>query len=101
MRAVPVVPVVHRDYDGHMIKSLRESKAKLSELVERASHGEDVLITVRGKVKAKLTRAGTAGEAPARAKWIGELRALQKLQGKRKPRMTVEQVLDEIREDRI
>lgn len=35
-----------------MTKTLRESKAKLSELVEVASRGEDVLITVRGKVKA-------------------------------------------------
>jgi prevent-host-death family protein len=37
-----------------MVTTLRESKAKLSELVERASKGEDILITVRGKVKAKL-----------------------------------------------
>ena len=44
-----------------MIKTLRESKAKLSELVEQASRGEDVLITVRGKVKARLTRAEKAG----------------------------------------
>ncbi len=40
-----------------MVRTLRESKARLSELVERASQGEDVLITVRGKVKARLTKA--------------------------------------------
>lgn len=45
------------DYVGLMMKSLRESKAKLSELVERAYRGEDIVITVRGRVKARLTRA--------------------------------------------
>ncbi len=37
-----------------MIASLRDSKAHLSALVERASHGEEVIITVRGKPKACL-----------------------------------------------
>ncbi len=36
------------DYHGHMIRTLRESKARLSELVELASRGQDVLISVRG-----------------------------------------------------
>jgi antitoxin (DNA-binding transcriptional repressor) of toxin-antitoxin stability system len=31
-----------------MIATLRESKARLSEFVQLASRGEDVLITVRG-----------------------------------------------------
>jgi prevent-host-death family protein len=42
------------DYISHMIKTLRESKATLSALVERASHGEEIIITVRGKPKARL-----------------------------------------------
>jgi antitoxin (DNA-binding transcriptional repressor) of toxin-antitoxin stability system len=33
------------------------SKAELSELVELASRGEEAPISVRGKVKARLTRA--------------------------------------------
>ena len=37
-----------------MIKTLRESKAKLSALVERAAQGEEIIITVRGKPKARL-----------------------------------------------
>lgn len=40
-----------------MVRNLRESKAKLSELVELASQGQEVLITVRGRVKARLTPA--------------------------------------------
>lgn len=57
-----------------MIKTLKESKAKLSELVERASRGEDVLITVRGRVKARLTRAPAAvhvaSALASRAAWV-------------------------------
>ena len=45
---------------GYMVRTLQESKARLSELVEAASRGEDVLISVRGKVKARLTRATNA-----------------------------------------
>ncbi len=37
-----------------MIKSLRESKAHLSALVELVARGEEVVITVRGKPKARL-----------------------------------------------
>ena len=41
------------DYIGLMIATLRESKAHLSALVERAAQGEEVVITVRGKPKAR------------------------------------------------
>jgi len=90
---------------------LRESKARLSELVERASRGEDVLITVRGKVKARLTKAHSetarltkAGSLAAEdnAKWVKELRELREsVATRRKPRLTVEQIFDELREDRF
>ena len=60
-----------------MIKTLRESEAKLSELVERASRGEDVLITVQGKVKARLTRVQQPAPAAGRAAWLRELKALR------------------------
>ena len=85
-----------------MVKTLRESKAKLSELVDRASRGEDVLITVRGTVKARLTKveaspAGFEGRA-----WARELRALQGAIGSRKkPKLVTERILAEHRADRI
>lgn len=41
-----------------MITTLREGKAKLSALVERAAKGEEVVITVRGKPKARLCPIG-------------------------------------------
>jgi prevent-host-death family protein len=85
-----------------MVKTLRESKAKLSELVQRASRGEDVLITVRGTVKARLTKveaspAGFDGRA-----WVRELRTLQgAIAGRKKPKLTIERILAEHRADRV
>ncbi len=84
-----------------MIRSLRESKARLSELVELASRGEDVMISVRGKVKARLTRAGATAEATIGARWARELRALQRAYSSGKPRAGVEQILSELSEDRL
>jgi prevent-host-death family protein len=84
-----------------MIATLRESKAKLSEMVDLASRGEDVLISVRGKVKARLTRAAASGGAADRASWAAGLKRLQKSPGKGAARHTVEEILDQRREDRI
>jgi prevent-host-death family protein len=85
-----------------MVKTLRESKAKLSELVDRASRGEDVLITVRGRVKARLTSAAIPQAPRLGEAWAKELRALQRsFPARPKPRLNVEQILAEDREDRI
>jgi prevent-host-death family protein len=62
-----------------MVTTLSESKANLAELVERASHGEDVLITVGGQVKARLTRAEQPAAAVDREAWLRELRELRTL----------------------
>lgn len=43
--------------------SLTEAKAHLSELVERASQGEAVLITRRGKKVARITRMAQTRKA--------------------------------------
>lgn len=83
-----------------MIKPLRESKARLSELVERASRGEDVLITVRGKVKARLTRAVAPARGTDRAAWLRELQTLQKATARGRPKIAVEYILAQDREDR-
>jgi prevent-host-death family protein len=83
-----------------MIKTLRESKAKLSELVERASQGEDVLITVRGKVKARLTRAGRDSTAAERADWIEGLRDFQKSIRRGPIKSSIDDILADLREDR-
>lgn len=48
-----------------MITNLKHAKARLSELVEQAARGEEVVITVRGKAKARLCGIGSDhGESP-------------------------------------
>ena len=79
-----------------MIKSLRESKAKLSELVERASQGEDVLITVRGKIKARLTSAARTDNVNLR-RWAAELEQLQASVATGRHELRTEDVLSEDR----
>jgi prevent-host-death family protein len=83
-----------------MIKTLRESRAKLSELVDLASRGQDVLITVRGQVKARLTRAAAPSEQSDRTAWLRELRRLRGLQKRAPTQLTVEEILAQLREDR-
>lgn len=60
-----------------MTASLRDSKARLSELVERAAGGERVLITVRGRPKAQLMAVEKMGNTLDMAAWAEELAALQ------------------------
>ncbi len=93
-------PMQKCDYNGHMIRSLRESKSKLSELVELASRGQDVLISVRGKVKARLTRAGSKLSDDDRAVWIKELRTLRMKTSTGKATPKVEEILKDMREER-
>lgn len=52
---VAALDEIHKvDYRDHMIASVRESKARLSELIAKASAGEEVMITVRGKPAVRL-----------------------------------------------
>lgn len=82
-----------------MIMSLRESKAKLSELVERASRGEDVLITVRGRIKARLTSAEAQEKKADRKAWLKELRKLRKKNDTGRVSISIEKILREQRGD--
>ena len=91
-----------------MVATLSQSQAELPRLVELASRGEDVIITVEGKPKAKLTRAGVRPDSPAslpqRTDLPERLRELEELRqkystGKTGP--TVEQILEEDRADRV
>ena len=83
-----------------MIMNLRGSKAKLSMLVERAAAGEEVVITVRGKPRAKLTGMGQTLHPIPDRRWSEELRVLQKKYS-RWPREGSRSVLDDLRRDRF
>jgi len=80
-----------------MIATLRESKAKLSELVQLASRGEEVLITVRGKPSARLIPVGE--EDFPMSDWMRELASLR---ASMKIRLSAghSTPLDGVREDR-
>jgi prevent-host-death family protein len=84
-----------------MIRSLRDSKAHLSELVERASQGEDVLITVRGKVRARLTQAGVSVPAADVVAWRKELTRLSRKYRTGSKSTPSEKLLEDLREDRF
>jgi prevent-host-death family protein len=84
-----------------MIKTLREIQENLSELVDAASRGEDVLITVEGKVKARLTKAEDEASELDKRKWIEELEELRKAVGSGKDsNISTERIFEQMREDR-
>jgi prevent-host-death family protein len=58
-----------------MIVSLRESKTNLSRLVSLAESGQEILITVRGKPRARLIGIPT-GDKPNLTAWKGKLARL-------------------------
>jgi len=85
--------------------TLDQSQMELPRLVELASQGEDVLITIGGRPKARLTRA----EAPAgdgasppvdMGVWLKELEEVRRQHATGRNGPTVEQILDEDRADR-
>ena len=88
-----------------MITTLSQSQADLPRLVELASSGEDVVITVEGKPKAKLTRAESAhGQRLSEQElqtWRAELAELRARLSTGKTTPTAEQLIAEDREDRV
>lgn len=81
-----------------MIVTLRQARERLSELVERAYQGEDVLITVRGKVRARLTRVLPEVVKSDRQAWVAELRQFHADVGQNTQTLRSEDILSEGRE---
>lgn len=82
-----------------MITTLRESKARLSALVARAESGEDVVITVHGEPRARLTAIHTDDRA-ARTRWVKALRQLQRKYARGGHAKSADTIVRELREDR-
>lgn len=83
-----------------MITTLRAGKARFSALVEMAARGEHVVITVRGKPKARLEAMSPRRAAPgSRLRWLRELKALR-VRNTRRPGRPGSDVLAVLREDR-
>jgi len=83
-----------------MIATLRETKAKLSKMVKLAANGEEILITVHGKVQARLTQPAKRSPRDNR-KWARELAALRRKYTIGKSGRTAEEIISEGREERV
>jgi prevent-host-death family protein len=81
-----------------MIATLKDSKARLSTLVDLASKGEEVVITVRGKPKARLCALAPPAPTALRA-WARELREAR-TKWSRGVHDSSPEILDDIRSDR-
>lgn len=89
------------DYGDHMIATLRETKAKLSRMVKLAANGEEILITVHGKVQARLTQPVRKRSRGDNRKWARELAALRRKYSTGKRGRTAEEIISEGREERF
>ena len=98
-----IVDATHAcDYIDYMITNLREAKSNLSQLVQRAADGEEIVITVRGQPMARLMSVTPkSGHMVDRQEWADELSAAAEgaRVGPRNP--TTQQVWDDLREDRM
>ena len=80
-----------------MIATLRESKTRLSELVQLANSGEEILITVHGQPKARILPVLEAqNDTGDWLRDLGKLRSSLGAPSKNKKRSA----LEEVREDR-
>jgi len=82
--------MVTRDYTPSMIANVRTAKARLSELLDRAAAGEEIVITSAGRPKARLVGLGGSPPLPFRVN-----RALLRARSKKGTRAEVI-----VREDR-
>lgn len=84
-----------------MTATLRETKAKLSEMVKLASQGEEVVITVHGKEMAKLVGLPKQIKTLDKKKWLAELAQLRRKYSTGKRGRTAEEIISEGREERF
>lgn len=82
-----------------MIVSLRESKTNLSRLVSLAEGGEEILITVRGKPRARLTAVPQV-TTPDMTAWKTRLERLQKRYATAITSLKSEDIIADLREER-
>lgn len=84
-----------------MITNLRDAKAHLSLLVQRAAAGEEIIITVHGRPTARITAAAApAASATGVHTWMQELAAGAEAARCGEPRSTPQEAWEEWRSDR-
>lgn len=84
-----------------MITNLKSAKARLSELVELASQGEEIVITVRGKARAKICAVTSESDRASIEAWGHRLEEIRTRYGAVNAAPSGEQEMwDALREDR-
>jgi prevent-host-death family protein len=83
-----------------MIKTLRESKATLSALVDQASRGEEIIITVHGKPKARLCPIEPVPHEEIQSAWASRVRE-DWAKYSTHTTDSSEEILEKMREDRL
>jgi prevent-host-death family protein len=84
-----------------MTATLRETKAKLSEMVKLANQGEEVVITVHGKQMAKLVGLPKRAKKLDKKSWLAKLARLRRKYSTGRVTMTAQEIQDEDRADRF
>jgi prevent-host-death family protein len=84
-----------------MTTTLREAKARLSEIVKRASRGEEVVITVHGKETAKLVAVPKIQTRIDREKWLKKLERIRKRNWTGRYGRSAQEIQDQDRADRF
>ena len=88
-----------------MTATLSQSQAELPRLVEIASQGEDVVITVQGEPRARLTRLrdrSNDNKAPLdKTTWVKELEEVRRKYATGNAGPSTEQILNDDRAERI
>jgi prevent-host-death family protein len=85
-----------------MITNLREAKSNLSQLVQLAADGEEIVITVRGRPTARLTCVvPKEAQHPGREAWAAELAAAAEAASNGPRQTTPQSFWDEQREERF
>lgn len=79
--------------------SVRESKARISELLVRARKGEEVLITVRGEPEARIVPVHRNNTSPDMKLWADELRG-RLIGSNPAPAASSREIIDDLRGDR-
>ncbi|MEO0414489.1 MAG: type II toxin-antitoxin system prevent-host-death family antitoxin [Verrucomicrobiota bacterium] len=90
------------DYCDYMVASLRDAKARLSELVQKAKDGEEVVIAVRGEPTVRLSPIQPSdAKADDHEEWVAELAASAKAVTRSPKTISNQEVWDELRADRF
>jgi antitoxin (DNA-binding transcriptional repressor) of toxin-antitoxin stability system len=84
-----------------MTATTEQVQSDLSRLLELAQRGEEVVITRQGRVVAKLTGMSTAPPPANRQAWLARLAHLRETTATGKMTPTAEELLDDLRADRV